>query len=103
MIEKTGDYKSFHDERRRETYRHTCAVITAAQHPYYYEDIRYRRLNPNYQVYWTGDSDACNSIDPHDAILWFLSHGFECLSHPNGLFTFLVRNGRLIFRKKCDA
>lgn len=62
-------------------------------------EIRYRKLAANYQVYWTTDSDACNSIDPHDAILWFLSHGFDCLSHPGHLSAFFVRTGALIFRK----
>jgi SAM-dependent methyltransferase len=64
-----------------------------------YHEILYRRLNPNYQVFWQSDSDACNSIDPHDAILWFRSHGFECLSHPTQLSAFLVRTGALVFRK----
>lgn len=67
---------------------------------YRYEEIQYRKLDPNYEVYWTSDSDACNSIDPHDAILWFLNHGFECLSHPSHLKALFVRTGILVFRKK---
>lgn len=67
---------------------------------YRFTVIRYKKLKANYDVYWTSDSDACNSIDPHDSILWFLSHGFECLSHPTHLSTFFVRTGTLIFRKK---
>lgn len=66
---------------------------------YQYAEIRYKRLVPNYATYWTSDSDACNHIDPHDAILWFQSHGFECLSHPTHLSAFFVRNGALIFKK----
>jgi SAM-dependent methyltransferase len=61
--------------------------------------IRYRQLRANYATYWTSDSDACNSIDPHDAILWFLAHGFACLSHPNPLAAFFVRTGSLVFQK----
>ena len=61
--------------------------------------IRYQKLKANYDVYWTSDSDACNAIDPHDAILWFLSHGFECLSHPTHRAAWLVRTGAVIFRK----
>lgn len=64
-----------------------------------YEQIPYKRLKANYEIFWTSDSDACNSIDPHDAILWFMSHGFECLSHPTHLSAFFVRNGPIIFRK----
>lgn len=68
-----------------------------------YKSILYRKLKPNYRIYWTSDSDACNSIDPHDAILWFLSNGFECLSHPTILKKVFVKTGSLIFQKsfKC--
>jgi len=66
---------------------------------YKYTEIRYKKLTPNYEKYWTSDSDACNHIDPHDAILWFESHGFTCLSHPMHVRAFFVRTGSLIFRK----
>jgi SAM-dependent methyltransferase len=65
-----------------------------------YREIRYRKITPNYETYWESDSDACNHIDPHDAVLWFESNGFECLSHPHPLSAFVVRTGVLIFRKK---
>jgi SAM-dependent methyltransferase len=42
--------------------------------------LRYRRLNPNYEKYWVADSDAVNSIDVHEAMLWFRSRGDECLN-----------------------
>jgi SAM-dependent methyltransferase len=42
--------------------------------------LRYRRLTPNYEKYWVSDSDAINSIDSHEALLWFLSRGDECLN-----------------------
>ncbi len=42
--------------------------------------LRYRRLNPNYDKYWVPDSDAVNSIDSHEALLWFLTRGDECLN-----------------------
>jgi SAM-dependent methyltransferase len=42
--------------------------------------LRYRRLKPNYKHYWQVDSDAVNSIDSHEAMLWFTSRGDECLS-----------------------
>jgi SAM-dependent methyltransferase len=64
-----------------------------------YQEILYTKLTANYEKYWTSDSDACNAIDPHDIILWFLSHGFTCLSHPSPLSVFLVRTGGLIFQK----
>jgi hypothetical protein len=42
--------------------------------------LRYRRLTPNYEKYWQPDSDAVNSIDRHEALLWFRSRGDECLN-----------------------
>ena len=42
--------------------------------------LRYRRLTPNYEKYWVADSDAVNSIDVHEALLWFRSRGDECLN-----------------------
>jgi SAM-dependent methyltransferase len=42
--------------------------------------LRYRRLTPNYEQYWEADSDAVNSIDSHEALLWFRSRGDECLN-----------------------
>jgi len=65
-----------------------------------YTEIQYKKLKPNYEVYWTSDADACNHIDPHDAILWFASHGFDCLSHPLHARAFLVRTGTLVFKKR---
>jgi SAM-dependent methyltransferase len=67
-----------------------------------YTEIQFKKLQPNYEVFWTSDADACNHIDPHDAILWFASHGFNCLSHPTHLRAFLVRTGVLVFQK-CDS
>jgi SAM-dependent methyltransferase len=66
---------------------------------YKFIKIRYRKLKANYDIFWESDSDACNWIDPHDAILWFLSHNFECLSHKKLFSMLFVRTGALIFRK----
>jgi SAM-dependent methyltransferase len=62
-------------------------------------EIRYKKIRPNYKIFWCADSDACNHIDPHDAILWFETHGFSCLSHPLHTKALLVRTGALVFQK----
>jgi SAM-dependent methyltransferase len=41
--------------------------------------LHYRRLNPNYDKYWVADRDAVNSIDSHEALLWFLTRGGRAL------------------------
>jgi SAM-dependent methyltransferase len=57
------------------------------------------RLEPNYEQYWTSDGDAVHSIDPHDAILWFESHGMRCRSHPLHVRALLVRTGGIVLQK----
>ena len=42
--------------------------------------LHYRRLTPNYDKFWEGDSDAVSSLDRYEALLWFLSRGDECLN-----------------------
>jgi SAM-dependent methyltransferase len=64
-----------------------------------FDELKYKQITPNYNEFWCSDSDACNSIDPHDAILWFKSHNFECLSHPSAVRALMVRTGPLVFRK----
>lgn len=42
--------------------------------------LHYTRLTPNYKEYWEADSDAVNSLDRHETMLWFSSRGDECLN-----------------------
>ena len=59
--------------------------------------FKYKELQANYEVFWVSDSDAVNSMDPFDAILWFVSRGDTCLSHTSWLRRFFIRTGPLIF------
>lgn len=70
---------------------------------YRYQKIMYKKIIPNYETFYMSDSDACNHIDPHDAILWFESNGFECVSCPMHRKALLVRTGGLVFKKKILA
>jgi SAM-dependent methyltransferase len=47
--------------------------------------FHYRRLNPNYTKYWVPDSDAVNSMDVYEAVLWFESRGDRCVNCPGWL------------------
>ena len=53
--------------------------LTGARTP-----LRFRRLEPNYKVYWESDSDAAISLDWYEAYLWFRAHGDECLNCAQG-------------------
>jgi len=58
----------------------------------------FQRLKADYSHFWMADSDACTSIDPFDAILWFLDRGDEVLSHPTWISAFLSRSEPLVVR-----
>jgi SAM-dependent methyltransferase len=53
--------------------------------------LHYHRLTPNYEKYWMADSDAVNSIDRHEMMLWFKSRGDECLNCSGILSSLLER------------
>jgi SAM-dependent methyltransferase len=61
--------------------------------------FRYRKLKANYEIFWTSDADACNSMDPHAMLLWFLSRGWSAPSHPSLRDRFLIRHGSIIVQK----
>ena len=59
----------------------------------------YLRLTPNYERFWMPDSDAVNSMDPFEVILWFVSRGDHCLTFATWQSGLFVRTGPLVFRK----
>ena len=61
--------------------------------------LRYRKLKANYEIFWQSDSDACNSLDPFDVILWLRSRGIFCSHYQSLLRTILVRTFNLEFQK----
>lgn len=63
-------------------------------------EFKYKELNPNYTRFWMVDSDAVNSMDPYETILWFLSRGDLCVSYTNWIKRFFVRTGSIIFQIK---
>lgn len=62
--------------------------------------FRYNELHPDYKYHWTSDSDAVNSMDAFEAILWFTSRGDKCLNHPGRLSQLLIRKNPIIFQIK---
>ena len=42
--------------------------------------LHYEELRPNFSHYWVEDSDAVNSLDRFETLLWFRSRGDECLN-----------------------
>ena len=60
--------------------------------------LDYRKLDPNYEQFWQSDSDACNHIDIHSAILWFMSRKCEVVGYPTLKKAFLARTGAFIVK-----
>jgi SAM-dependent methyltransferase len=61
--------------------------------------FRYRRLQPNLTEYVGTDCDAFTSMDPHAAILYFATRGWDVPSHPTWTSRMLVRHGAVVVRK----
>jgi hypothetical protein len=53
-------------------------------------------LKPNYSVYWEGDSDAVNSLDQNETMLWFRSRGDEYLNCPGVVGSIFMRQSLII-------
>ena len=60
--------------------------------------LHYQRLEPNYKDYWEPDSDAVNSLDEYEVMLWFLSRGDECLNCDSRMHALFSRGSPLILR-----
>lgn len=60
--------------------------------------LHYARLQPNYTNYWQPDSDALNSLDRQETMIWFLSRGDECLNCDQPGVNSLAGDQRLIIR-----
>ena len=61
--------------------------------------LKYKRLKANYEKYWHSDSDACNSLDPFDVILWFKSRAFNCHNYNSLLRAIFVRASAIELQK----
>ena len=61
--------------------------------------LRFKKLAANYEQYWQSDSDACNSLDPFDAILWFRSRNVTCHGYRNLWKALFVRTYALELQK----
>jgi SAM-dependent methyltransferase len=63
----------------------------------------YVRLTPNLVSYEYTDSDAFTSMYPHAAICYFLSRGWESLTHPSFGQRFVARHEPVLLRKPLSA
>jgi SAM-dependent methyltransferase len=65
--------------------------------------LHYRRLTPNYKEYWQPDSDAVNSLDRHEVMLWFRSRGDRCLNCAGFSGSVLMKSDPLIIQIRKPA
>jgi SAM-dependent methyltransferase len=61
--------------------------------------LRFKRLEANYEIYWQSDSDACNSLDPFDLIMWFRSRNIICHGYNSVWKALFVRTYALELQK----
>ena len=65
--------------------------------------FRYRKLKPNLKEYLCPDSDAFSSMDPHMAILYYLSRGYEIIGEKGLWSRIFMRPCPVIVRKSKTA
>lgn len=62
--------------------------------------LHWTTLNPNPNELWRGgDVDAVTSLDSHEAILYYQSRGYRCLSHPTVFRRLFAGHDLVILRK----
>lgn len=61
--------------------------------------LPYKKLKPNYEVFWQSDSDACCGLDPFLTILWCKSKGYKVVSHKSFIKAFLSKNEAIEIQK----
>lgn len=65
--------------------------------------LKYKKLYPRYDLIekfgHVSDDDACANIDPHAAICFFKSRGYEILSHNSLLSRVLARHKPVVVKK----
>jgi SAM-dependent methyltransferase len=64
--------------------------------------FRYRRLEPNFEVFWASDSDATAQLDPHETALYFESRGWVVEQPPTVLGRLFHRAQPLVIRRPRD-
>lgn len=64
------------------------------------DNLKYKKLKANYEIFWCSDSDACNSVDPFAMILYFMANNCKVINYSNLLKSFFVRSGNLIIYKR---
>ena len=62
-------------------------------------NLDYKKLKANYEIFYGSDSDACNSVDPHAMILYFMANNCRVINYPNLFKAFFVRTGNLEIQK----
>ena len=66
----------------------------------YKDKLVFTQIRANYKHFWMSDSDACNSIDPFMAILFFKANKLRIVNYPSLWKQFFVRTNELILEKK---
>lgn len=61
--------------------------------------LPYKKLRPNYEVFWQSDSDACCDLDPFLVILYLKAKGYNTPSHMKAISGFLSRNEAIEIKK----
>lgn len=74
-------------------------IIYLIKPSFFSNSLIYKKLNPNYEVFYQSDSDACNSLDPFLMILYFKSNQLEIINLKSLIRGLFWTNNLLILKK----
>ena len=66
---------------------------------FFLNGLVYKKLNPNYEIFYQSDSDACNSLDPFLMILFFKANNLEVVNLKSLISGLFWTSGSLILKK----
>lgn len=75
----------------RRIWRHVSAGANSA--------LRWRELTPYHGEAWIADADAVADLDCHEGILYYVSRGYACQSHPTAIRRLLAGHDLVVLRK----
>jgi hypothetical protein len=64
--------------------------------------LKYTKFKPNLEEFLLPDSDACNSLDSHEVLIWFISRGYVLPYKHNFISRILMHCMPVIVIKKAS-
>lgn len=74
-------------------------ILFLLNRSFFLNALIYKKLNPNYVIFYQSDSDACNSLDPFLMILFFKANNLEVVNLKSLISGIFWTSDSLILKK----